>query len=62
MNDLLLVLNDPDRFDFRVRRSAMVDPAVLERERRAIFDRCWIYAGHESEARAPGDFVTRTIA
>jgi p-cumate 2,3-dioxygenase subunit alpha len=55
------VLNDPDRLDFRVHRAAMVDPAVLEHEMRRIFDVCWIYAGHESEVRAPGDFVTRTL-
>jgi p-cumate 2,3-dioxygenase subunit alpha len=47
--------------DFRVNRAALVDPEVLERERRYIFDRCWIYVGHESEVRAPGDFKTRTI-
>lgn len=55
------VLNDPDRLDFRVHRAAMVDPAVLEQEMRRIFDVCWIYAGHESEVRAAGDFVTRTV-
>ena len=58
MNDF--VRNDPAGLDFRVHRAAMVDPAVLEREMRRIFDVCWIYAGHESEVRAPGDFVTRT--
>ena len=56
-----LVVNDPDRLDFRVHRAAMVDPGVLEREMRRIFDMCWIYAGHESEVRAPGDFVTRSL-
>src|SRR6185369_1271743 len=56
-----LVINDPGRLDFRVHRAAMVDPAVLEREMRRIFDACWIYAGHESEVTAPGDFVTRTL-
>jgi p-cumate 2,3-dioxygenase alpha subunit len=56
-----LVVNDPKALDFRVHRSAMVDPAVLEREMRRIFDVCWIYAGHESEVRAPGDFVTRSL-
>jgi p-cumate 2,3-dioxygenase alpha subunit len=61
VNDQPLVVNDPARFDFRVRRSAMVDAALLEQEMRRIFDRCWIYAGHASEVRAPGDFVTRTI-
>ncbi len=61
MDDFRYVLSDPDRLDFRVHRAAMVDPAVLEREMRRIFDVCWIYAGHESEVREPGDFVTRTI-
>ena len=55
------VVNDPKGLDFRVHRAAMVDPAVLEREMRRIFDMCWIYAGHESEVTAPGDFVTRTL-
>ena len=55
------VVNDPQGLDFRVHRSAMVDARVLEDEMRRIFDRCWIYAGHESEVRAPGDFVTRAI-
>ena len=55
------VRNDPDRLDFRVHRAAMVDPVVLEQEMRRIFDVCWIYAGHESEVKAAGDFVTRTL-
>ena len=61
MNDFRHVLQDPARREFRVHRSAMVDPAVLEQEMRRIFDVCWIYAGHESEVRSPGDFVTRTL-
>jgi p-cumate 2,3-dioxygenase alpha subunit len=55
------VVHDPAALDFRVHRAAMVDPAVLEREMRRIFDVCWIYAGHESEVRGPGDFVTRML-
>ncbi|MGZ5660875.1 MAG: aromatic ring-hydroxylating oxygenase subunit alpha [Usitatibacter sp.] len=61
MTERPLVLNDPDRLDFRVHRAAMVDPAVLEHEMRRIFDVCWIYAGHESEVKAAGDFVTRSL-
>src|SRR5689334_1359437 len=61
MNDRPLVRNDPAALDFRVNRAAMVDPAILELERGRIFDVCWIYAGHESEVRAPGDFKTRTV-
>jgi p-cumate 2,3-dioxygenase alpha subunit len=56
-----LVVNEPQAMRFEVHRSTLVDPEILERERRRIFDRCWIYVGHESEVRAPGDFRTRTI-
>lgn len=47
---------------FRVPRRAFVDAAVLEREYRAIFDRCWLYLGHASELAKPGDFLTRVVA
>lgn len=47
---------------FRVSRHAFVDAGVLEREQRAIFDKCWLYLGHESEVPKPGDFLTRTVA
>ena len=56
-----LVLNDPQAMRFEINRAALVDPAVLERERERIFDRCWIYVGHDSEVRRPGDFRTRTV-
>jgi p-cumate 2,3-dioxygenase alpha subunit len=56
-----LVVNQPEAQRFEVHRSALADPAVFERESRNIFDRCWIYVGHESEVRAPGDFRTRTV-
>ncbi len=55
------VVDDPRHLDFRVHRGALADPEVLERERRRIFDTCWIYAGHESEVVAPGDFRTRNV-
>src|SRR5512142_2227043 len=61
MNEFRHVIQDPARGDFRVHRAAMVDPAVREREMRRIFDVCWINAGHASEVRAAGDFVTRTL-
>jgi p-cumate 2,3-dioxygenase alpha subunit len=61
MNDRPLVLNDPDARQFHVHRSTMVDPEIFEREQRRIFDLSWIYVGHESEVRNPGDFKTRSI-
>ena len=55
------VVNDPQAMRFEISRAALVDPALLELERRRIFDRCWIYVGHESELREAGDFRTRTV-
>jgi phenylpropionate dioxygenase-like ring-hydroxylating dioxygenase large terminal subunit len=37
------------------------DPSIFELELQRIYDRVWIFVGHESELRAPGDFVTRTV-
>jgi len=56
-----LVRNDPQAMRFEINRAALVDAGVLERERERIFDRCWIYVGHESEVRQPGDFRTRIV-
>ncbi|MFO1272749.1 MAG: aromatic ring-hydroxylating dioxygenase subunit alpha [Rubrivivax sp.] len=47
---------------FQVSRRAFTDPALMDREYEAVFDRCWLYLGHESELPKPGDFVTRTVA
>ncbi len=55
-----LVREEPARF--QVKREVFVSPEVFEGERRALFDRCWIYVGHASELRNPGDFKTRWVA
>ncbi|MBI3434441.1 MAG: Rieske 2Fe-2S domain-containing protein [Proteobacteria bacterium] len=47
---------------FAVSREAFVSGAVMRREQDAIFDHCWIYVGHASELRNPGDFKTRQVA
>lgn len=56
-----LVVDDREQGLFRVNRQVFLDEQILEMERREIFDRCWLYAGHESEIRKPGDFVTRRV-
>ncbi|MBN9097524.1 MAG: Rieske 2Fe-2S domain-containing protein [Pseudonocardia sp.] len=47
---------------FRVHRSTMTSPDVFALEIERIFGRCWLYVGHESEIREPGDYVRRPIA
>src|SRR5689334_8468772 len=57
-----LVVENREAMSFRVRREAFVSREVLEREQRALFDHCWIYVGHSSELKSPGDFRTRWAA
>ena len=55
-DDLIRV--DPERQSFRVARRAFTDSSILEREHERIFSSCWLYLGHESQLRRPGDFLT----
>ncbi len=55
------VIDDRETPRFRVHRGSMVDPDVLEDERRLIFDRSWLFVGHESEIENPHDFRTRNV-
>ncbi|MGW1783701.1 aromatic ring-hydroxylating oxygenase subunit alpha [Streptomyces sp. NPDC002143] len=56
-----LVVDDRDHGLFRVHRSAFVSEEIVQLERERIFDRAWLYVGHESEVKKPGDFVTRRV-
>jgi len=56
-----LVLDDREDGIFRVHRSAFVDKDIFEAERRLIFDKSWLFAGHVSEFPKPGDFITRNV-
>jgi benzoate/toluate 1,2-dioxygenase alpha subunit len=42
----------------RVHRSVYTDEALFRREMERIFCRTWIYIGHESQVRQPGDYLT----
>ena len=55
------VIDDRETPRFRVHRSAMVDPDIFAEEKRRIFDRTWLYVGHESEITEPHDFRTRSV-
>ena len=55
------VIDDPKKGVFMLDRKALVSEDVLETEIENIFTRCWIYVGHSSELKKPGDFHTRRV-
>ena len=55
------VVEDIPAGTFRVHRNALVDEAVFQSEMESIFERCWLYVGHESEIPNPGDFRARDV-
>jgi len=55
------VKDDPTAGRFMVSRKAFVDPAILALERQHVFDRSWLYIGHESELPNPNDYLTRSV-
>jgi benzoate/toluate 1,2-dioxygenase alpha subunit/p-cumate 2,3-dioxygenase alpha subunit len=55
------VVEDVPAGTFHVHRAALADEAVFQGEMRSIFERCWLYVGHESEIPRPGDFRARDV-
>jgi phenylpropionate dioxygenase-like ring-hydroxylating dioxygenase large terminal subunit len=45
----------------RVHRRLYTDPAIFELEMERIFGSAWIYVGHESQIRNPGDYLLTQI-
>jgi phenylpropionate dioxygenase-like ring-hydroxylating dioxygenase large terminal subunit len=45
----------------RVHRRLYTDPAIFELEMERIFGTAWIYVGHESQIRNPGDYLLTQI-
>lgn len=45
----------------RVHRDLYTDPDIFDLEMDRVFGRAWIYVGHESQVRNPGDFATTRI-
>lgn len=56
-----LVEEDREHHRFRVRRSTMTSPEIFALEIERVFGHSWLYVGHESEVREPGDYVRRPV-
>jgi p-cumate 2,3-dioxygenase alpha subunit len=55
------VKEDLQKLTFKVNRKAFTSKEILETEREAIFSKCWLYIGHESELPNKGDFHRRKV-
>jgi benzoate/toluate 1,2-dioxygenase subunit alpha len=55
-----LVVDEQHRF--RVDGRVHTDPELFDLEMERIYGRSWLYVGHESEIRQPGDYRTAVLA
>src|SRR6516164_5049075 len=55
------IVDDRERKTFLLDREVLVSEEVLRQELSRIFGRCWIYVGHASELKRPGDFRSRKV-
>ena len=56
------IVDDREKKRFLLDREVLVSEDVLRTEMARIFGRCWIYVGHASELKKPGDFRSRKVA
>ncbi len=45
----------------RIHQRVYTDPEIFELEMERIFERSWIYVGHESQIAQPGDFIRTPV-
>jgi len=45
----------------RVHRSVYTDPEIFDREIEQIWEKIWVYAGHESQIKVTGDYFTLQV-
>ena len=56
-----LIIDDRDQGIFKVHRSSMTSQEIFDLEQERIFNKCWLYLGHESEVEIPGDYRRRDV-
>lgn len=44
-----------------IHRSVYTDPAIFDLEMARVFEGTWVFVGHDSQVKNPGDFITTTL-
>ena len=57
-----LIVDDARQGMFLVNKKIFVDSEIFASEFEKIFNKVWLYVGHESEIPHAGDFITRRVA
>ncbi|RLL44827.1 aromatic ring-hydroxylating dioxygenase subunit alpha [Oceanobacillus piezotolerans] len=55
------VIDDKEKSEFLVHRSVFTEREILARERAEIFNKCWLFIGHESELKELGDYKRKKV-
>ncbi|MDQ1002179.1 p-cumate 2,3-dioxygenase alpha subunit [Neobacillus niacini] len=55
------IKEDKEKCEFKVARKVFTEKEILEMEKEKIFDKCWLYLGHESEVANNNDFIMRKV-
>ncbi|QDI92347.1 aromatic ring-hydroxylating dioxygenase subunit alpha [Salicibibacter halophilus] len=56
-----IIRDNPEKNEFLVNRSVFTDREMLARERAEIFNKCWLFIGHETEVPGKGDFKRKKV-
>ena len=56
-NEQIAAMVEPDR----AHREAYTDPEIFDLEMERIFENTWIYIGHESQVKEPGDYYLAQV-
>ncbi|HIE86965.1 MAG: Rieske 2Fe-2S domain-containing protein [bacterium] len=55
------LIEDKDAGQYKIHRSMFTDPALFELELKHIWEKVWVYIGHESQIAKKKDFITGYI-
>src|SRR5690625_384850 len=56
-----IIQDNIERNEFLVHRSVFTDKEMLARERAEIFNKCWLFIGHETEIPEKGDYKRKKV-